>query len=287
MSTGVPPPPRRGRRGQGRGHSPGHGPPSPPRAESADPTPSTPFLTGGTAMMRACSSSSSHRPGNSCGTICRRPEPVGQTTVAGRGNLAPASGVLALHTAEVVADMLTETLIDWNINRKLSTITIDNCTTNDALIHLLLDKHPTNDMPLDGKVAVTLDPRYKMTLVDFSFAKFIMKVEGLRLVRNNSATKVPMISELDMCLEENLLPRARDFNILNWWKTNGVKFPTLQKMVKDSLAIPVSIVASEFAFSSSRRLINPHYSMVHHTTMEALMCSRVGCGMKCKVRKID
>ncbi|KAK4382422.1 Zinc finger BED domain-containing protein RICESLEEPER 3 [Sesamum angolense] len=105
--------------------------------------------------------------------------------------------------------MLTETLIDWNINRKLSTITIDNCITNDALIHLLLDKHTTNDMPLDGK----------------------------------SWTCV---------LEENLLPRARDFNILNWWKTNGVKFPTLQKMVKDSLAIPVSIVASEFAFSSSR-----------------------------------
>ncbi|KAL0415434.1 UNVERIFIED_CONTAM: putative AC transposase [Sesamum latifolium] len=60
--------------------------------------------------------------------------------------------VPAPHTTEVLADMLVETLMDWNIDRRLSTITVDNCTTNDAMINHLLDKLPTNAMPLDGKL---------------------------------------------------------------------------------------------------------------------------------------
>ncbi|KAK4397961.1 hypothetical protein Sango_1271600 [Sesamum angolense] len=56
------------------------------------------------------------------------------------------------HTAEVLADTLVEALMDWNIDRKVSTITIDNCTTNDAMINHLLQKLPTKDMPFDGKV---------------------------------------------------------------------------------------------------------------------------------------
>ncbi|KAK4391377.1 hypothetical protein Sango_1915500 [Sesamum angolense] len=52
------------------------------------------FLTGGTATMRACSRSSSRRPRSSCGSVCRCSHPVGQTAMADRGHLAPASGVL-------------------------------------------------------------------------------------------------------------------------------------------------------------------------------------------------
>ncbi|KAL0462634.1 UNVERIFIED_CONTAM: hypothetical protein Slati_0151000 [Sesamum latifolium] len=60
--------------------------------------------------------------------------------------------VSAPHTAEVLAQALSEILMDWNIDRKLSTITVDNCTTNDAMFHHLLDKLPSKDLPLDGKV---------------------------------------------------------------------------------------------------------------------------------------
>ncbi|KAL0313343.1 UNVERIFIED_CONTAM: hypothetical protein Sradi_5733600 [Sesamum radiatum] len=60
--------------------------------------------------------------------------------------------VPAPHTAEVLADMLVEALMDWNVDRKVSTITVNNCTTNDVMINHLLDKLPTNEMPLDGKV---------------------------------------------------------------------------------------------------------------------------------------
>ncbi|KAL0419359.1 UNVERIFIED_CONTAM: Zinc finger BED domain-containing protein DAYSLEEPER [Sesamum radiatum] len=106
--------------------------------------------------------------------------------------------------------------------------------------------------------------------VDESLDEF----EQFVVSKTSGATNLSATSELDMYLKDSLLPRARDFDILNWWKTNGVKFPTLQKMARDILAIPVSTVASEFAFSRSGKLINPHRNRLHHTTVEALMCSR-------------
>ena len=42
--------------------------------------------------------------------------------------------VPAPHTAEVLSDILVNCLFDWNLNRKLSTLIIDNCSTNDAMI---------------------------------------------------------------------------------------------------------------------------------------------------------
>ncbi|KAK4386074.1 Zinc finger BED domain-containing protein RICESLEEPER 1 [Sesamum angolense] len=59
--------------------------------------------------------------------------------------------------------------------------------------------------------------------------------EQFVISKTSSATNLSATSELDMYLEESLLSRARDFDILNWWKTNGVKFPTLQKMARDIL----------------------------------------------------
>ncbi|KAE8662422.1 hypothetical protein F3Y22_tig00113337pilonHSYRG00037 [Hibiscus syriacus] len=56
------------------------------------------------------------------------------------------------HTAEVLADVLYESLCDWNIDRKISTVTVDNCSTNDLMIHLLLDKLSLNSLILGGEL---------------------------------------------------------------------------------------------------------------------------------------
>ncbi|KAF1883249.1 hypothetical protein Lal_00030354 [Lupinus albus] len=66
-------------------------------------------------------------------------------------------------------------------------------------------------------------------------------------------------SKLDGYLEKSLLPRTEcEFDILNWWKTNGAKYPTLQTIVKDLLAIPISTIASESTFNTSGRFLTPH-----------------------------
>ena len=43
------------------------------------------------------------------------------------------------HTKEVFFGVLY-TLLEWNIDRKLSIMTMDHCNTNDAVIKMILDK---------------------------------------------------------------------------------------------------------------------------------------------------
>ncbi|CAN1220698.1 Putative AC9 transposase [Linum grandiflorum] len=81
-------------------------------------------------------------------------------------------------------------------------------------------------------------------------------------------------AELDNYLNEDILPRQPDFDILMWWKVNGPKYPILQNVAKDILALLVTSVASESAFSSGGRVLDPHRSRLHESTVEALMCTR-------------
>ncbi|KAF7802430.1 zinc finger BED domain-containing protein RICESLEEPER 2-like [Senna tora] len=56
------------------------------------------------------------------------------------------------HTTESISSTLVECLLDWNIDRKLSTINLDNCSTNDSLINSLLMKLDTSSLLLDGQL---------------------------------------------------------------------------------------------------------------------------------------
>jgi hypothetical protein len=46
--------------------------------------------------------------------------------------------VPAPHTVDVIGDHLYESLVEWNLDEKLSAVTLDNCTTNDAVIPYLV-----------------------------------------------------------------------------------------------------------------------------------------------------
>ncbi|XP_061993804.1 zinc finger BED domain-containing protein RICESLEEPER 2-like [Rosa rugosa] len=67
-------------------------------------------------------------------------------------------------------------------------------------------------------------------------------------------------------------PKEEDWDILMWWKLNGVKYPNLQLVAKDVLAVQVNTVASESAFSTRGRVIDPYRSSMTPRTVEALIC---------------
>ncbi|CAL0301694.1 unnamed protein product [Lupinus luteus] len=92
--------------------------------------------------------------------------------------------------------------------------------------------------------------------------------------RRREAISSSVKTELDHYLEEDVIKRTKNFDILNWWKTNGIMYPTLQAISKDLLAIPISTVASESAFDTSGRILSPHRTRLNWTTLEALMCAR-------------
>ena len=67
--------------------------------------------------------------------------------------------------------------------------------------------------------------------------------------------------------------QAENFQILDWWKVAGTRYPVLRKVARDIYAIPVSTVASESAFSTSGRVVSEHRSCLTPDLLEALMCS--------------
>lgn len=79
-------------------------------------------------------------------------------------------------------------------------------------------------------------------------------------------------TELDMYLEEDMLPRTLELDVIDWWKVGGLKYTTLRKLARDILSIPVTTVAFESFFSTSGRIISPHRSRLAPNMVEALMC---------------
>ena len=54
-------------------------------------------------------------------------------------------------TTEAISEELMECFSDWNIGRKLSSLTVDNCSSNDAIIGILKDRLDIRALPLQGK----------------------------------------------------------------------------------------------------------------------------------------
>ncbi|KAK9281258.1 hypothetical protein L1049_004154 [Liquidambar formosana] len=187
-------------------------------------------------------------------------------------------------------------------------------------------------------IAVVMDPRFKMKLVEFSFSKIygedgdawvkivedgihelfleyvtptitlpptymeegnegIAKIEMSQELSQEVSQEVPLISnsdglsdfdvyiseisssqqtksELDQYLEESLLPRVQDFDVLSWWRLNKLKYPTLSRMAADILSIPVSTVAPDSVFDTVSKKINSYQSSLRPVTLEALICAK-------------
>jgi len=94
-------------------------------------------------------------------------------------------------------------------------------------------------------------------------------------VASRRPTIVRFKYELDRYLDDELvLISTENFKILDWWKVAGTRYPTLRKIARDIYAIPVTTVASEYAFSTSGRVLSEHRSRLTPEILEALMCSQ-------------
>lgn len=81
-------------------------------------------------------------------------------------------------------------------------------------------------------------------------------------------------SELDKYLAEDTEEASPGFDVLSWWKCNAARFPVLSKLARDILAIPISTVASESAFSTSGRILDDFRSSLTPMTLQALICAQ-------------
>ncbi|BAS84941.1 Os03g0563400 [Oryza sativa Japonica Group] len=81
-------------------------------------------------------------------------------------------------------------------------------------------------------------------------------------------------SEIETYLEEVCEDDSKDFDVLAWWKRNAKRFPVLAIMTWDFLAIPLSIVPSESAFSCGGRILGDTRSSLTPDMLEALVCAK-------------
>lgn len=97
---------------------------------------------------------------------------------------------------------------------------------------------------------------------------FSMMSKQLRSVENYRSSK----SELDIYLEDGVELEIPDLDALRWWRENKNKYRILSVMASDILAIPISTVASESAFSAGGRIIDPQRSSLNPDTVQFLTC---------------
>jgi hypothetical protein len=91
-------------------------------------------------------------------------------------------------------------------------------------------------------------------------APTVMSLFNARVAKKRSAS-LRLKSELGRYLEDDYVPATKEnFNVLDWWKVAGTRYPTLWMIARDIYEIPVSTVASESAFGTSARVLSEHHS---------------------------
>ena len=90
-------------------------------------------------------------------------------------------------------------------------------------------------------------------------------------VESANELSIYLLEKVEVESDNNLGTR---YDILSWWRDINVKFPILSEIAKDVLAIPVSSVSSESAFSTAGRILDPYRSSLSPLMVEALILTQ-------------
>nr|KAJ0202220.1 hypothetical protein LSAT_V11C600333530 [Lactuca sativa] len=250
---------------------------------------------------------------NMASNVCEKLKLFYQVTEKFSGTKYPTSNIFFPLICDMKLSLLSWSVSDNNVIKSMASTMLTKFEKYWNVIHNVMS------------VAIVLDPRYKLKLINYFFPKLygnearseIMQVrniitelfeeykkkhnakqgaswkrqcetnvfEGRGFTLSKSTWELDfenMLSEddglekteLDDYLAEKLLPNEEGFDILMWWKCNGSKFPILQKIARDILAIPISSVASESAFSMSGNKVTKQRNRLKAETVGVLMCSQ-------------
>src|SRR5262249_23581507 len=69
----------------------------------------------------------------------------------------------------------------------------------------------------------------------------------------------------------------KDFDVLELWKVNYMKYRALSQMARDILAIPTTTVALEATSSAGSRVIDTYRASLPLETIQVLLCGADWC----------
>ncbi|KAI5354992.1 hypothetical protein L3X38_007887 [Prunus dulcis] len=114
--------------------------------------------------------------------------------------------------------------------------------------------------------SIMLDPRYKLDYVTFWYRSYL---DSDILLSEDEKDKncedwverfKNTNNDLDKYLSDGIEDESPNFDVLVWWKGKYATYHALAIMARDVLSIPVTSVASESAFSTAGRVLDPFRS---------------------------
>uniref|UniRef100_A0A803PI39 HAT C-terminal dimerisation domain-containing protein n=1 Tax=Cannabis sativa TaxID=3483 RepID=A0A803PI39_CANSA len=179
---------------------------------------------------------------------------------------------VANHKGDTIANEMMGCLKDWGI-WKVFTVTVDNASSNDTTLQKLKKKLCKKK----GGVVIGGDLLH-MSKIRQIFTGTTWKVQGLHEGGEHSSKAVKRggseKNEIDRYLNEDNDDLGDDFDILASWKHNASRYKVLSRIARDVLASPISSIASESAFSTGGRILDPFMSSLSSKMVEALICSK-------------
>ncbi|XP_057454143.1 zinc finger BED domain-containing protein RICESLEEPER 2-like [Lotus japonicus] len=182
-----------------------------------------------------------------------------------------------------------EDMYDVDLAASMSTFVMDTLNDLYKFYSKEIADHKDNEDG-DSSNSVVADDRLK-------------RVDGLQSVTQNrvqvwkkqkKAKASSDKSDLERYLDDEIVDSDdnSDFNILDWWKSNSSKYRILSIIARDVLAIPVSTVASESCFGTSRRVLDVFRSSLSPKMTEALICAQnwlnpAGCKFDEEIDQFD
>ncbi|KAG9452676.1 hypothetical protein H6P81_005580 [Aristolochia fimbriata] len=91
---------------------------------------------------------------------------------------------------------------------------------------------------------------------------------------DQNTTLEQMKFELDQYLNEPVCNQDQEFDILEWWKFNTHKYPTLSRMARNILATQLSTVDSEITLRNGGRVYEQYQGSLQTKTIESLICTQ-------------
>ncbi|KAL5708987.1 cellulase [Ranunculus cassubicifolius] len=81
-------------------------------------------------------------------------------------------------------------------------------------------------------------------------------------------------NDVDRYFADAMVEDSENFDLLTWWKERVGTYHALAFVARDVLSIPVTSVASECAFSTAGRVLDPFRSSLTPTLVEHLVCTQ-------------
>ncbi|XP_040965014.1 zinc finger BED domain-containing protein RICESLEEPER 2-like [Gossypium hirsutum] len=165
--------------------------------------------------------------------------------------------------------------LDFGVNLLFPNVGNDIMKMIDKDLHCLFNEYSSNAGRIElfeGKSSSSINLCSSMEIDQSEMKTGLAKQKYLK---KKKQVGLESKSELDRYLgEDEEVNNSSSFDLLLWWKMNSPRFPIIAQMARDILAIPISTVASESAFSTGGRVLDSFRSSLTPLMVEALICTQ-------------